>query len=165
MRATSYSRTSRESTRHSFMSSSKPKSPTTYADSGVDIDAGNALIKDIGPLAKRTSRAGADVALGGFGGLFDLKACGFKDPVLDVENFTLTYEDPKNLLIDLKKIGATSGPEIKDSIFLGKSFIQKYKEGYEKFKENNLYPATYEVIYGHAWKSIMTEGQHPIKFK
>ncbi len=64
------------------MSSSKPKSPTTYADSGVDIDAGNALIKDIGPLAKRTSRAGADVALGGFGGLFDLKACGFKDPVL-----------------------------------------------------------------------------------
>ena len=90
---------------------------------------------------------------------------GFKDPVLDVENFTLTYEDPKNLLIDLKKIGATSGPEIKDSIFLGKSFIQQYKEGYEKFKENNLCPATYEVIYGHAWKSIMTEGQHPIKFK
>lgn len=58
------------------------KSPTTYADSGVDIDAGNALVKDIGPLAKRTSRPGADVALGGFGGLFDLKACGFKDPVL-----------------------------------------------------------------------------------
>ncbi len=64
------------------MSSSKTKTPTTYANSGVDIDAGNALVRDIGPLAKRTSRAGADVALGGFGGLFDLKACGFKDPVL-----------------------------------------------------------------------------------
>ncbi len=64
------------------MSSSKSPPPTTYADSGVDIDAGNALVKDIGPLAKRTSRTGADVALGGFGGLFDLKACGFKDPVL-----------------------------------------------------------------------------------
>ncbi len=54
----------------------------TYRDSGVDIDAGNALVEAIKPLARSTRRPGADAALGGFGGLFDLKAAGFKDPVL-----------------------------------------------------------------------------------
>ncbi len=54
----------------------------TYKDAGVDIDAGNALVDAIKPLAKATSRRGADVALGGFGAFFDLKAAGFKDPVL-----------------------------------------------------------------------------------
>ncbi len=54
----------------------------TYKDAGVDIDAGNALVDAIKPLAKATSRSGADVALGGFGAFFDLKAAGFKDPVL-----------------------------------------------------------------------------------
>ncbi|MEE2567205.1 phosphoribosylformylglycinamidine cyclo-ligase [Hyphobacterium marinum] len=54
----------------------------TYADAGVDIDAGDALVDQIKPLAKATSRPGADVALGGFGGAFDLKAAGFDDPVL-----------------------------------------------------------------------------------
>ena len=54
----------------------------TYADAGVSIDAGDALIDRIKPLAKSTRRPGADVALGGFGGAFDLKAAGFKDPVL-----------------------------------------------------------------------------------
>jgi phosphoribosylformylglycinamidine cyclo-ligase len=58
----------------------------TYADSGVDIDAGEALVERIKPLAKSTSRTGADVALGGFGGFFDLKACGFRDPVLVAAN-------------------------------------------------------------------------------
>jgi len=58
----------------------------TYADSGVDIDAGEALVERIKPLAKSTRRIGADAALGGFGGLFDLKACGFTDPVLVAAN-------------------------------------------------------------------------------
>ena len=56
--------------------------PLTYADAGVSIEAGNALVKAIGPLARSTARRGADAELGGFGGLFDLKAAGFKDPVL-----------------------------------------------------------------------------------
>jgi phosphoribosylformylglycinamidine cyclo-ligase len=62
----------------------KPKSttPTTYRDAGVDIDAGNALVKAIGPLAAKTKRPGLLGGIGGFGGLFDLKACGFTDPVL-----------------------------------------------------------------------------------
>lgn len=54
----------------------------TYRDAGVDIDAGEALVDAIKPLAASTKRAGADGALGGFGGLFDLKAAGFKDPIL-----------------------------------------------------------------------------------
>jgi phosphoribosylformylglycinamidine cyclo-ligase len=58
----------------------------SYADAGVDISAGNALVEAIKPLAKATARAGTDSALGGFGGLFDLKACGFKDPVLVAAN-------------------------------------------------------------------------------
>jgi phosphoribosylaminoimidazole synthetase len=58
----------------------------TYAKAGVDIAAGNALVKAIGPLAKATARPGADAALGGFGGFFDLKAAGFSDPLLVAAN-------------------------------------------------------------------------------
>ena len=54
----------------------------TYAQAGVDIDAGEALVEAIKPLAKATRRPGADAALGGFGALFDLKAAGFTDPLL-----------------------------------------------------------------------------------
>jgi phosphoribosylformylglycinamidine cyclo-ligase len=54
----------------------------TYAKAGVDIDAGNALVEAIKPLAKATRRPGADTALGGFGALFDLKAAGYDDPLL-----------------------------------------------------------------------------------
>ena len=60
----------------------KRAKPLKYSDSGVDIDAGDALIGDIAPHAKRTRRAGANSSLGGFGGLFDLKAAGFTDPIL-----------------------------------------------------------------------------------
>src|SRR6476469_5018029 len=60
--------------------------PLTYADAGVSIDAGNALVKAIGPLARSTARPGADAELGGFGGLFDLKAAGYVDPLLVAAN-------------------------------------------------------------------------------
>ncbi|MEO7864980.1 MAG: phosphoribosylformylglycinamidine cyclo-ligase [Sphingomicrobium sp.] len=60
--------------------------PLTYADAGVSIDAGNRLVKAIGPAAKSTARPGADGALGGFGGLFDLKAAGYDDPLLVAAN-------------------------------------------------------------------------------
>ena len=60
--------------------------PVTYRDAGVDIDAGNSLVEAIKPLAKATRRPGADVDLGGFGGLFDLKRAGFKDPILVAAN-------------------------------------------------------------------------------
>lgn len=58
----------------------------TYKESGVDIDAGNNFVKEISPLAKATSRLGSNVELGGFGGLFDLAACKYQDPVLVAAN-------------------------------------------------------------------------------
>ncbi|MGJ5621623.1 AIR synthase related protein, partial [Sulfitobacter sp. MF3-043] len=58
------------------------KNGITYADAGVDIDAGNALVERIKPAAKRTARPGVMSGLGGFGALFDLKGAGFSDPVL-----------------------------------------------------------------------------------
>ncbi len=58
----------------------------SYKDAGVDIDAGNALVEAIKPLARSTARSGADAGLGGFGGFFDLKAAGFRDPLLVAAN-------------------------------------------------------------------------------
>lgn len=60
--------------------------PYTYAQAGVSIAAGNALVRAIGPMAKATRRKGADADLGGFGGFFDLKAAGFVDPLLVAAN-------------------------------------------------------------------------------
>ncbi|MGF7158675.1 phosphoribosylaminoimidazole synthetase [Rhodoligotrophos appendicifer] len=58
----------------------------TYSDAGVDINAGNALVEAIKPIAASTARPGADAALGGFGGLFDLKSLNYQDPVLVAAN-------------------------------------------------------------------------------
>ena len=63
------------------MSTNTPDS-LSYRDAGVDIEAGEDLVKAIGPLAKATSRAGVMGGLGGFGALFDLKKDGWEDPVL-----------------------------------------------------------------------------------
>ncbi|MEO6152788.1 MAG: phosphoribosylformylglycinamidine cyclo-ligase [Croceibacterium sp.] len=61
-------------------------SPYTYADAGVSIDAGNALVRAIGPLVKATRRPGSDAEIGGFGGFFDPKAAGYADPLLVAAN-------------------------------------------------------------------------------
>ncbi|MCO6177792.1 phosphoribosylformylglycinamidine cyclo-ligase [Ciceribacter sp. RN22] len=62
------------------------KNGLTYSDAGVDIDAGNLLVEKIKPAVRSTRRPGAEGEIGGFGGLFDLKAAGFKDPVLVAAN-------------------------------------------------------------------------------
>ena len=54
----------------------------TYADAGVSIDAGNSLVQRIKPFVRRTQRVGSDAEIGGFGGIFDIKATGYQDPVL-----------------------------------------------------------------------------------
>ena len=64
----------------------KNKAGLTYAGVGVDIDAGNAMVEKIKPLARATRRPGADAEIGGFGGIFDLNAAGFTDPVLVAAN-------------------------------------------------------------------------------
>ncbi len=61
---------------------SEPGKGVTYADAGVDIEAGNALVDRIKPAAKRTNRSGVMAGLGGFGALFDLKDAGYRDPIL-----------------------------------------------------------------------------------
>ena len=61
---------------------SEPGKGVTYADAGVDIEAGNALVDRIKPAAKRTNRSGVMAGLGGFGALFDLKDAGYTDPIL-----------------------------------------------------------------------------------
>jgi phosphoribosylformylglycinamidine cyclo-ligase len=68
------------------MSTDRRNAPYTYADAGVSISAGNALVRAIGPLARATRRPGADAELGGFGGVFDPKAAGFTDPLLVAAN-------------------------------------------------------------------------------
>src|SRR5580698_6145587 len=65
---------------------SESQKPLTYAQSGVDIDVGNRIVDRIRPFARRTRRSGAGAELGGFGGLFDLKAAGFVDPILVAAN-------------------------------------------------------------------------------
>lgn len=67
-------------------SRAKPGNGLTYADAGVDIDAGNDMVEQIKPLVRATRRPGADAEIGGFGGLFDLKAAGFRDPILVAAN-------------------------------------------------------------------------------
>src|SRR4051812_13445997 len=62
------------------------KNGLTYSDAGVDIDAGNLMVEKIKPAVRSTRRPGADGEIGGFGGLFDLKAAGFTDPVLVAAN-------------------------------------------------------------------------------
>jgi len=63
-----------------------PSNGLSYKQAGVDIDAGNALVEAIKPLVRSTRRPGADAEIGGFGGLFDLKAAGFIDPILVAAN-------------------------------------------------------------------------------
>ena len=63
-----------------------PSKPYTYAQAGVSIDAGNALVRAIGPLVKATRRPGADADIGGFGGFFDPRAAGYADPLLVAAN-------------------------------------------------------------------------------
>jgi phosphoribosylformylglycinamidine cyclo-ligase len=64
----------------------EPDNRWTYAKAGVDIDAGNELVRRIKPMVKATARPGADAEIGGFGGLFDLAACKYRDPVLVAAN-------------------------------------------------------------------------------
>ena len=69
-------------TREEAIARQRPSAGLTYRESGVDIDAGNALVEALKPLARSTARPGADAELGGFGALFDLRAAGYDDPLL-----------------------------------------------------------------------------------
>jgi malonyl-CoA O-methyltransferase len=103
-----------------------------------------------------------------------LTRAGFSAPVLDVEHYTLTYDDVKSVMTDLKKIGAHNATSGRARGLQGRGFLQNLTQQYEQFRtglkeEGGKLPATFEVIYGHAWKAVSMRpaGQEfsPITFK
>jgi malonyl-CoA O-methyltransferase len=74
------------------------------------------------------------------------------EPVMDVENFTLTYKNVFKLMRDLKAIGAHNVTSARAKGLTGKSHFKSFEQEYEKYRNDGLLPATYEVVYGHAWK-------------
>jgi len=77
---------------------------------------------------------------------------GFADPVIDMETFTLTYSDVKALMRDLKAIGAHNAAEDRPRGLSGKAWLQAVTRNYEALRRDRMLPATYEVVYGHAWR-------------
>jgi malonyl-CoA O-methyltransferase len=99
-----------------------------------------------------------------------LVRAGFSAPVLDVERFTLTYDDVKSVMKDLKSIGAHNATEGRARGLQGRGFFNKLASAYEKFRQSDgKLPATFEVVYGHAWrgpdKEKFVDGVSPINFK
>ena len=82
-----------------------------------------------------------------------LVRAGFNAPVLDVERYTLTYDDVKSVMRDLKSIGAHNATDGRARGLLGRGFLQKLEASYEQFRANGKLPATFEVVYGHAWRA------------
>jgi malonyl-CoA O-methyltransferase len=83
--------------------------------------------------------------------------CGFQSPVMEMEKFTLTYQTVADLLRDLKAIGAQS-VDARSKSLMGKDKFKLMVEMYESFRKDGKLPATYEVIYGHAWKRDSSVG-------
>jgi malonyl-CoA O-methyltransferase len=98
-----------------------------------------------------------------------LVRAGFSAPVLDVERFTLTYDDVKSVMRDLKSIGAHNATDGRARGLMGKTYFAKLEQCYEQFRQAGKLPATFEVVYGHAWrgkdKPVLENGMAPISFK
>jgi len=98
-----------------------------------------------------------------------LTRAGFSAPVLDVEHYTLTYDNVKGVMTDLKSIGAHNATQGRARGLQGKGFLQNLTQNYEQFRSEGKLPATFEVIYGHAWtrenKLFLEDGVSPITFK
>jgi malonyl-CoA O-methyltransferase len=77
---------------------------------------------------------------------------GFQSPIMEMENITLTYEKVLDLMHDLKSIGAQNVGN-RSKALTGKTKFKKMIEMYESYRTDGKLPATYEVIYGHAWKN------------
>ncbi|MGQ0442243.1 MAG: malonyl-ACP O-methyltransferase BioC [Methylophilaceae bacterium] len=90
-----------------------------------------------------------------------LTRAGFSAPVLDVEHTTLTYEDVRKVMLDLKVIGAHNATQGRGRGLAGKGFLSRLTQQYEQFRINGKLPATFEVIYGHAWKPVSIRAIEP----
>ncbi len=76
---------------------------------------------------------------------------GFAEPVMDTEYITMTYRDAVTLMKELKQIGAHNVTRGRSRHMTGKSHLKKMLAAYEQFRTEGLLPASYEVVYGHAW--------------
>ena len=96
---------------------------------------------------------------------------GFSAPILDVERYTLTYDNVKAVMQDLKSIGANNATQGRGRGLTGKSFFKQLADQYEQFRVDGKLPATFEVVYGHAWTpeankdNGLGEGVSPISFR
>jgi malonyl-CoA O-methyltransferase len=81
-----------------------------------------------------------------------LVAAGFADPVMEMEKLTLTYDDVRAVMQDLKSIGANNATAGRATGMMGKATWQRITQNYEKLRLDGKLPATFEIIYGHAWK-------------
>jgi len=88
-----------------------------------------------------------------------LVRAGFENPVMEVEYYTLTYENVVSLFRELKQLGATNTNYGRRHTLTGKGRLQQVADAYKTFISNDRFPATYEVVYGHAWCS-MAAGRH-----
>ena len=98
-----------------------------------------------------------------------LVRAGFSAPVLDVERFTLTYDDVKSVMRDLKSIGAHNATDGRARGLMGRGYFTKLEAAYEQFRRDGKLPATFEVVYAHAWRNKdvpkFDDGVSPINFK
>ncbi|MFQ5488182.1 MAG: methyltransferase domain-containing protein, partial [Gammaproteobacteria bacterium] len=86
-----------------------------------------------------------------------LLRAGFADPVMDVEHFTLTYENARGLMNDLKALGAHNTTAGRPRGLTGREQLRRVTAAYEAYRQDGLLPASYEIIYGHCW--VPLEGQ------
>ncbi|MCG6969357.1 MAG: malonyl-ACP O-methyltransferase BioC [Gammaproteobacteria bacterium] len=85
----------------------------------------------------------------------------FADPVMDMETITMTYQDARTLMQDLKTLGAHNASPSRPRGLTGKRRLQSMLTEYERFRVNDVLPATYEVVYGHAWTThVKGDRQH-----
>jgi malonyl-CoA O-methyltransferase len=93
-----------------------------------------------------------------------LVGSGFADPVMDMETVTLTYEDVRGLMRDLKAIGAHNVTPARPAGLFGKERLARVSHNYEACRRDGRLPATFEIVYGHAWKPAprVSPTGHPV---
>jgi malonyl-CoA O-methyltransferase len=97
-----------------------------------------------------------------------LVGAGFGDPVMQMEYFTLTYADPRAMLRDLKAIGATNATRARPRALMGRRRFERALAALDAARRDGRIPATFEVIYGHAWKvapRLTGEGHAIVRFE
>ena len=137
--------------------------PATFAGlNGVMKTGGLLMFSTFGPdtlkeLRQAFSGIDGHTHLNRFADMHDigdmLMQAGFSEPVMDMECLTLTYDDVRGVLHDLKAIGANNATGGRGQGLMGKHAWAQVLEKYEKLRRDGKLPATYEVVYGHAWRA------------